>query len=87
MIFKNKIKKYGIWNLNNSTLLDDVAYYIYCLKISTIIDIETRYNEGCGIKQDIFSTLFKLSPYYQNAKNILRREKLNKLQNKISNDI
>jgi len=73
MEFDEKIYKVGHWD-DTATLLDDIAYYLYCkneiqLELSAIYIQKAFYNSVGSEK------------YYEKAKILLRKEKINKMRN------
>jgi len=64
----------GYWNVKNSTLLDDIAFSLLCEKIKS--------NNGNYINQAFFKYHkdgFPYSKYYEEAKIIIRNNKINKI--------
>ena len=72
-------KNFGIWCVN-STELDDIAYYICGYKYH---GVRSSYYSGLGfIRQtefiESYNTLGKFDVYYNQAKCIIRKQKLEK---------
>ena len=64
----------GYWNVENSTLLDDLAFSLICEEIT--------WKNGDYRNQAFFrqhKDSFPYNKYYEKAKLILRAEKINKL--------
>lgn len=78
-------KKKGDWDLPNSTELDDLAYNLYCYD-TKIKSKDIQYsNNGYFIillSQSQFINDEKRLMYYDKAKIILRKYKINKLKKK-----
>jgi len=72
-------KNIGIWDVENTTQLDDVAYTIYCEKINILMD-----EEYAGIlSQDTFIENKKyVKIFYTLALKKLRRNKLKNICSK-----
>lgn len=68
----------GYWNVKDSTLLDDVAFSLLCEKI--------KMNNGNYINQAFFMNYkagFPYNKYYEEAKLILRKEKIKNVSNRV----
>lgn len=82
MIFENKIKRTGIWNLVDATELDDCAYYLLCAYV-------VGMNNAKPITQSTFNGVVikqknhRLEKYYNEALNILRSEKIERIKKRI----
>jgi len=80
-------KGWGCWDLINPTRLDDIAYYLlvqdyvkdYKDSIPFLPNMDYEPPNQSWINYKYFSEL-KYSKYYNNANNILRKEKLVKLK-------
>lgn len=81
-----KDRKFGIWDKKDSTILDDLAYNLYCNDMYE----NFIYNEVKGhmmYRQTVFCKMVdnKDYRYYKEAKTILRYKKLKNLKN-LNND-
>lgn len=77
-------KTKGTW-CDSSTLLDDIAYKLY---VDMVLEITHKYNQPYIIfeQSDIIYSHINhdaYSGYYNNAKIILRREKIEKIKRNI----
>jgi len=80
-------KGWGYWNLKNSTIFDDIAYYLFVqyyvhdYKDSQLYMSNMEY-EPPNQKWFYFRKLY-YEKYYNKANIILRKEKLNKINETI----
>ena len=92
MVFEDNIRKLGIWDLMDASTLDDYAYYHYCKLVHDSILVDDYSGENTGsINQTTFKAILERESihdniYYKVACDILRKEKLVKIQDRI-NDI
>ncbi len=72
MEFDEKIYKIGKWD-DYATIIDDIAYYLYCKNEiqleSYVIYIQKAFYNSVGSEK-----------YYEKAKILLRKEKINKIR-------
>lgn len=87
MVFEDKIKEFGDWDLEDSTELDDCAYYLLCIfvyedELNMKPIPQSEFNGYVTKKKSAH-----LGEYYKDAQQILRREKIDKLKKIIVNGI
>lgn len=88
MVFEDKIKELGSWDLFDSTELDDYAYYLYCTEYYFICEKTSQNYLTSLITQSFFKKLYWVEKkndmkFYQDAILILRKEKIEYIINKI----
>jgi hypothetical protein len=68
---------HGVWD-DNSTYLDDIAYYIYLSRRKKFKNLQTYMNQSYLIKNHRPN-----NKDYKKAKIIIRQEKINKIKERI----
>ena len=76
-------KSKGIWNYNNSSYLDDVAYQLYLNNYKPLM--YDNVNVATYVSQEDFiiinNSISLFNSHYNNAKLILRKEKIENILN------
>jgi hypothetical protein len=75
---KKEIVKIGDWDLKNSSLLDNNAYYLYCC---VCVKEVKEYERYVMYTQTGFHNSVDNEKYYNKAKIILREQKIKKIKN------
>jgi pterin-4a-carbinolamine dehydratase len=76
-------KQYGTWDLENATLLDNIAYQLYLNQFKEMWKFKSDVLPFCET-QEHFVELYIFGRSYKQANIILRKEKIERLKNKIN---
>lgn len=84
MEFDKEIEKLGIWSESeDANILDKYAYYLYLKNIYVKIPDLQAYKQSDLLKH-YYDDGFSYSKHYNDAKIILRKEKINKIKENIN---